>query len=186
MEHRRIFLPKTGASIVRVLHDGHGHGIGCLYDNIQFPILILALGTYPAVTIVDKGEQINIYSATSHHLLVGTRNGEEPVYLCTNASVMKQLETNERRSSRVNRTLHRLLEGYQNTFQFQPKSIVLSGGISNCLERQIVETGLSQHVQIDGTYERKLKACIDWISDDSIVSKTTFHYIDLYPSTISV
>lgn len=137
-----------GSPNCKAANDGVAAGVGIVAlahaGRVELPCLSLCLGTGPAITVIDMHPGIQIYTTEGKwSCTVGTGGGEKPLFEAIGSRAVQGMAP-DRFSERVKRAIPGLLQRYLTQFGWQPKTIVLSGGLANLLNAAIVGTDLQK------------------------------------------
>ena len=135
-------LPE-GAPTCKASNDGVAAGVGIMElakkNRFSLPCLSLCLGTGPAITVITDNE---IY-ITEHkwNCKIAIPEGEEELFHVIGSEAVKNI-SDINFANRIKESLKCLLKKYLNQFGWQPKSIVISGGLANRVDPLIVANDL--------------------------------------------
>jgi hypothetical protein len=137
-------LPE-GAPTCKASNDGVAASVGIMElakkNRFSLPCLSLCLGTGPAITVITDNE---IYiTEQKWNCKIAITEGEKELFSAIGSEAVKDI-SNIRFSNRIKRSLKCLLKKYLNQFGWQPKSIVISGGLANRVNPEIVANGLEK------------------------------------------
>jgi hypothetical protein len=136
-----------GAPQCKAVNDGVAAGVGIMALACEeaacfaLPCLSICLGTGPAITVIDTNE---IWTTEGKwHCTVGMTGGPQSLFNALGSNYVKDM-ADDRFSQRIKRALPGLLNRYCRQFGWQPKSIVISGGLANRVSQEIVAEGLTK------------------------------------------
>jgi hypothetical protein len=169
---------------IHLIHDGFAHAYAAAFQCQTLPLLIVALGTYPNVSVFDiVDEQIKMYSCESFTKAKIYHHGGEKVEVCEILSKhdikeIKEESKDEKEftravSSRLNVSLKEFLVEYKKLFNGQPGGIVFSGGSSHHLDMNIVQADIDIQVQFMPDKEQMeniFLGCLDYAKRHKSVS----------------
>jgi len=134
-----------GAPRCKAANDGVAAGVGIMAlareDRYALPCLSLCLGTGPAITVIDTDQIFT--TENKWHCTVGMTGGPQSLFNALGSDAVQGM-AEDRFSQRIKRALPGLLNRYLQQFNWQPKSIVISGGLANRVSQEIVAEGLTK------------------------------------------
>ncbi|KAL0484658.1 hypothetical protein AKO1_003468 [Acrasis kona] len=166
---------------LRIMHDGYCHSYAAAFMSQKTPLMVIALGTMPNVSVFDiakdgKNEKIKLYCCESFTKIKMYAEGGKCVEVCELLSKetihnLKEKLNDDKKfyktlSIRINAAIKEWLIAYAKQFDGQqPHTVVFSGGNVQFLDRDILQTDIATPIDLmleEEQLENLFLACIDF------------------------